>query len=202
MQQIAILVAAGYAIGAIPFAYIIVRLLTGRDLRRLGTGNVGVMNTIHNAGLPAGMIVFLAEGGKGVGAVVVGRVLARSEMGAAICGLAALVGVNWSIFLRFAGGRGSTLTAFVTVLISPWTLLACALLWLAVYSVRRDNFIATRVNIVCYPAIAWLITHSWQLALIAAIGSVILLIRHDRRTDDHYQLAHRTVVGPGDEPHA
>ncbi len=48
-----------YLIGALPVAYLVVKLLTGRDLRRLGTGNVGVMNTVRHAGLPAGMLAFL-----------------------------------------------------------------------------------------------------------------------------------------------
>ena len=119
-----------------------------------------------------------------------------AENKAVICAVAALVGVNWSIFLGFAGGRGSTLSAFVTVLISPWTLLASALLWLSVYGARRDNFLATRANIVCYPLIALLITRSWQLASLAAVACLILLVRHDRRTDDHYQLAQRPTVTP------
>jgi acyl phosphate:glycerol-3-phosphate acyltransferase len=195
-MHVAALLSAGYLIGALPIAYVVVRLLTGRDLRLLGTGNVGVMNTIHNAGLPAGMIVFIAEGSKGAAAVVLGRALTHRNDGAVICAVAALVGVNWSIFLGFAGGRGSTLSAFVTVLISPWTLLASALLWLSVYGARRDNFLATRANIVCYPLIALLITRSWQLASLAAVACLILLVRHDRRTDDHYQLAQRPTVTP------
>lgn len=190
------LIVAGYLIGSLPVAYLVVRLLTGRDLRLLGTGNVGVMNTIHNAGLPAGMIVFIAEGAKGAAAVVLGRLLLHDNQGAVLCAVAALVGVNWSIFLSFAGGRGSTLSVFVIVLISPWTLLASALLWMAVYGVRRDNFLATRANIILFPFIAYGVTHSWSLTGLSAAACAVLFMRHDRRTDDHYQLAQRPPVTP------
>lgn len=193
MRFIAI-ITAGYLIGSLPVAYLVVRLLTGRDLRFLGTGNVGVMNSIHNAGLPAGMLVFLAEGAKAVSAVAVGRVLTARNDGAALCAVAALVGVNWSIFLRFAGGRGSTLSAFVTLIVAPWVLLASAALWMTVYGARRDNFLATRVNIVCFPLLVLLITHNWPLVGFAAAACAVLLIRHDRRTDDHYQLAQHSTV--------
>ena len=195
-MRVIALVAAGYLIGSLPVAYFVVRLLTGRDLRLLGTGNVGVMNTIHNAGLPAGMIVFIAEGAKGAAAVVLGRLLMHNNQGAVLCAVAALVGVNWSIFLGFAGGRGSTISAFVIVLVSPWSLLAAALLWMSVYAVRRDNFLATRANIILFPIIALLITHSWQLAGLSAAGSAVLFVRHDRRTDDHYQLSQQPPVTP------
>src|SRR5438105_12596435 len=101
----------GYLIGSLPVAYLVTRLLTGRDIRTLGTGNVGVMNTIRQAGLPAGMMVFVAEGAKGVGAFAAGHLLTGHMAGGLTAALAALIGVNWSAFLGFAGGRGTTLCA-------------------------------------------------------------------------------------------
>jgi len=185
-----LLVAAlAYLLGGLPVAYVVTRLLTGRDIRRLGTGNVGVMNTMRNAGVPAGMIVFLAEGGKGVGALALGRALTGRTEGELLGALAALIGISWSIFLGFAGGRGSTLCAFVALLISPWLLLASAALWLAVYTVRRDNFIATRVNILGFPFLALAVMQAWPYFVFASLASLVVLVRHDRRTDDHYQLA-------------
>jgi glycerol-3-phosphate acyltransferase PlsY len=183
----------GYLIGSLPIAYAVTRLLTGRDIRRLGTGNVGVMNTIHNVGLPAGMLVFIAEGAKGVGALAVGRLLTGRIEGELLCAVCALVGVNWSIFLGFAGGRGSTLCAFTTAVVAPLVLVASAGLWLAVYGARRDNFLATRINILGFPFLALAIRQSWTYFAFATAGSAILYLRHDRRTDDHYQLAHQPV---------
>ncbi|HLZ69147.1 MAG TPA: glycerol-3-phosphate acyltransferase [Dehalococcoidia bacterium] len=183
----------GYLIGALPVAYLVTRLLTGRDLRRLGTGNVGVMNTIRQAGLPAGMIVFLAEGGKGAAAVALGRALTRNVDGALLAALLALIGVNWSVFVGFAGGRGSTLCVFVCLVIAPWVLLGSAAVWLAVYTLRRDNFIATRVNIIAFPLLTLAITHRWTFFVFASLACLVVLLRHDRRTDDHYQLAVQPV---------
>src|SRR5579883_2178962 len=183
----------GYLIGALPVAYLVTRLLTGRDIRRLGTGNVGVMNTIRQAGLPAGMIVFLAEGGKGVAAVALGHALTRRIDGALLCALLALIGVNWSAFVGFAGGRGSTLCAFVCLVVAPWVLLASAAVWLTVYWLRRDNFVATRANIVSFPFVALAITRHWSYFVFASLACLIVLLRHDRRTDDHYQLAAQPI---------
>lgn len=193
-MRVTAVIAAGYLIGSLPIAYLVVRLLTGRDLRVLGTGNVGVMNTIHNAGLPAGMIVFLAEGAKAVSTIALGRAIAPRESGAVLCAVAALAGINWSVFLGFAGGRGSTHSTFVTLILAPWVLLASALLWIAVYGARRDNFLATRVNIVSFPLLVLLITHKWNLVALACAACLVLLLRHDRRTDDHYQLSQRQTA--------
>jgi glycerol-3-phosphate acyltransferase PlsY len=178
-----------YLIGSLPAAYAVTRVLTGRDIRHLGTGNVGVMNTIRHVGLPAGMIVFVAEGAKGAGAVELGWALTGHFNGAMLAAVVALVGVNWSCFLGFAGGRGSTLSAFALALIAPLPLAASAVLWLAIYGVRRDNFIATRLTMIGFPLLVLAIDRSLTHFAFAAGGSTVLLLRHSRAKDDHYQLA-------------
>ncbi|MHB8576245.1 MAG: glycerol-3-phosphate acyltransferase [Dehalococcoidia bacterium] len=183
----------GYLIGSLPVAFLITRLFTGKDIRKLGTGNAGVMNTVRQAGLPAGMFVFVAEGAKGVGAYALGRALTGGIDGALLGALAALIGINWSAFLGFAGGRGTTLCAFITAVGSPWLFLASGLVWLTMLGIRRDNFFATRVNFVAYPLLALAIKQSWTYFGFAAAAVVILLLKHDRATDDHFQLARQPV---------
>lgn len=198
-MQFLIVAIAGYLIGSLPIAYCVTWLLTGRDIRRLGTGNAGVMNTIRQVGLPAGMIVFIAEGAKGVSAFTLGHALTGHLSGGMLAALAALIGVNWSVFLRFAGGRGTTLGAFVTAMISPWLLLASACLWSLIYAARRDNFVATRVNILGFPFLTLAVLHSWPSFGFAAAASLVVLLRHDRATDDHYQLV-RQPIRPNPRP--
>lgn len=176
---------AAYTIGALPIAYVVVRVLTGRDIRTLGTGNVGVMNTVRQAGLPAGLLVFLAEGVKGLSAVSVGRYLGGSQGTVLLAAFMALVGVNWSVFLGFAGGRGTTLSLFMLVLISLPGFLVLAALWLGLYAVRRDNFLSTRTVILAMPVAALVIERDWRYVACALGMSAVLLVRHQRETDDH-----------------
>jgi acyl phosphate:glycerol-3-phosphate acyltransferase len=188
----------GYLVGAVPFAYLVVRLLSGRDIRTLGSGNVGVMNTVRQAGMPAGILVFLAEGIKGVTAISVGRFIVGTEGAILLAALCAMVGVNWSVFVGFAGGRGTTLSLFMLVQVSLWGLLILAALWLAVYAVRRTNFVATRIVILALPIVAWAVTGGdWRYVLCALGFSSILLLRHRRETDDHLAIA---GVGTVSEP--
>jgi glycerol-3-phosphate acyltransferase PlsY len=183
-----------YIVGAVPFAYIVVRLLTGRDIRLLGSGNVGVMNTIRQAGMPAGILVFIAEGIKGVTALGVGRILVGTEGATLLGAFMAMVGVNWSVFVGFAGGRGTTMSLFMLVQVSIWALLFLSALWLSIYAVRRSNFLATRAVIVALPVAAWILqAGNWQYVLCALGFSGILLVRHRRETDDHLAMAGETV---------
>ena len=60
-----------YILGSIPTAYILVRLTIGRDVRQMGSGNVGALNTFHQVGIAGALLVFLLDAGKGVLAVLV-----------------------------------------------------------------------------------------------------------------------------------
>src|SRR5262249_55871538 len=175
-----------YLIGAVPFAYFVVRLLTGRDIRKLGTRNIGVMNTVRQAGLPAGLIVFVAEGVKGISAVSVGRYVTGNEGGVLLAAFMALLGVNFSVFVGFAGGRGTTISLFMLVLVSWQGFLLLAAVWLTIYALRRNNFLATRTVIVVLPVAAAIVTAGDWRSMLCGLGfSGVLLFRHRRETDDH-----------------
>ena len=178
-----------YLVGAVPFAYLAVRLLTGRDIRTLGSGNVGVMNTVRQAGLPAGLMVFVAEGIKGVTAVNVGRYLAGTD-GMLLAAFFALVGVNWSVFVGFAGGRGTTLSLFMLVQISYLAFLILAAVWFALYGIRRNNFLSTRTVIFLLPVTALVLKPGdWRYAACGVGMAGVLLLRHRKETDDHLIVA-------------
>lgn len=177
---------AAYIIGAVPFPYLIVRLLTGLDIRQMGTGNVGVMNTVRHAGLPAGLIVFVAEGLKGVSAVGIGRSVTGGDEGMLLAAFMALVGANWSVFVGFAGGRGTTVSLFMLVLISWQAFLILAALWFTLFGLRRNNFLATRAVILAMPVVALLLKPGDWAYVACALGmSSVLLLRHRKETDDH-----------------
>ena len=198
---ILVIALGGYLIGSIPVAYFVTRIVTGRDIRLLGTGNVGVMNTIRQAGLPAGMLVFAGEGSKGAAAYSLGRYLSNgNEQLIMLTGVAALIGVNWSIFLGFSGGRGTTVGAFFCAMIVWKAVVLGGVIWLAAYLALRDTFLATRLNIILLPITALLVTHDWTVAAIAAYASLILLYQHRRETDDRLQLAHSHIPIKNDEP--
>lgn len=198
---ILVIALGGYLIGSIPVAYFVTRIVTGRDIRLLGTGNVGVMNTIRQAGLPAGMLVFAGEGSKGAAAYSLGRYLSNgNEQLLMLTGLAALIGVNWSIFLGFSGGRGTTVGAFICAMIAWKAVVLGGVIWLAAYLALRDTFLATRLNIVLLPVTALLVTHDWTVVAIAVYASLILLYQHRRETDDRLQLTHSHVPIKNDEP--
>ena len=92
----------GYLLGSIPLAWLLTKWTTGKDLRLLGSGNVGVMNTALSAARWVGILVFLGEIGKGVVAVSTPRALGEGEMVTGLLVVAVVAGTRWPICTRTA----------------------------------------------------------------------------------------------------
>lgn len=117
----------GYLLGAVPYGLIVGRLTRGVDLREFGSHRTGATNALRTLGLRAAALVFVLDVAKGVTAVLLARLLfaddALVEWAAAVAGFAAIVGHNWSVFIRFTGGRGVATSAGALGAMSPWTIL-------------------------------------------------------------------------------
>ncbi|MEE9325455.1 MAG: glycerol-3-phosphate acyltransferase [Dehalococcoidia bacterium] len=114
-----IFMALSYLVGSIPMAYIAGRWISGIDIRQVGSRNVGAANAYNQLGAYVGTLVVLLDFGKGVGVVLVARLLGLDEGWVLIAGVAAIAGHNWSPFLRFQGGIGAATAFGVTCIVFP-----------------------------------------------------------------------------------
>jgi glycerol-3-phosphate acyltransferase PlsY len=189
--MIAILVVLGYLLGSIPVAWLVARAVTGKDLRQLGSGNVGVMNTALSVARWAGLLVFLAEAAKGATAVYLAQHLDGSEVATVATALAAVAGTRWSIWLRGAGGRGNTV-GVTAILLLFWPMIVIGLaMWTLARLATRRSFMATRVCFVAWPFIFGALTRSWWYLLFAAALSLMYLSTQRPETDDHLLVKKR-----------
>jgi acyl phosphate:glycerol-3-phosphate acyltransferase len=103
----------GYLVGAIPFGYLVVKLLTGQDIRGVGSGRTGGTNAIRAAGAIAGVLTAVGDVGKGAvavwGAGWLGQQLGVSApvVAQVAAGVLAVIGHNYSIYLSWKGGAGT-----------------------------------------------------------------------------------------------
>ncbi len=131
---------AAYLIGSIPFSYIVAKLKTGKDLREVGTQNVGGLNTMITAGFWLGLLAGLLDFTKGFLCVLTvmliefddtfqGSTLTNwtiPDMDAVIyilVAFAVVIGHNFSIYLKFRGGRGLGTSAGILSLANPIVLI-------------------------------------------------------------------------------
>lgn len=131
MQILYLLLAGliGYLCGSIPFGYLYVRLFKGEDLRTIGSGRTGDTNSLRAAGLGVGLLTSLSDVLKGAASVWLTSWLLGNTLGPdllpwaqATAGVMSVVGHNWSVFLRFAGGAGTGPNVGWSSAIWPWVL--------------------------------------------------------------------------------
>lgn len=113
-----LLVLVGYLLGAIPFGFLL-GLASGIDIRRYGSGNTGATNTLRALGPKASAAVFVLDVAKAVLPTVLARVMIGDPLIEAFSGLAAVVGHNWPVYLRWKGGKGVSSSLGVMAVLAP-----------------------------------------------------------------------------------
>ncbi len=180
-EVVAIIV--GYLLGSIPTAYIVTRLFKGRDIRQLGGGNVGGLNTYREVGFLPAAIVALVDMGKGVAAVAVAYwLLDLSQLFVVLTGLAAVVGHMWMVFIKFSGGKGMGPTfGALAILLPLYGYWYGFLIFVAVIAVplatTRNVALSMGVGLVFLPLIVWLVTGSELATLLTVILGLLIAIR-------------------------
>ena len=116
-------------LGAIPFSWLLPRLVVGRDVRHLGSGNVGATNATRAAGRWVGAACLLLDGAKGALPVLGLEALGAPHVVVPLAAFAAILGHSRPLFLKGAGGKGVATTAGAVLALSPESGLAAALVW-------------------------------------------------------------------------
>ena len=114
------LVMLSYLAGGIPTGYLVVRRLMGIDIRQRGSGNPGTANVYRIAGAQAGAVTLLVDALKGfVPVLIAHRLYPDQPWFVVLCGAAAIIGHDWTVFLGFKGGKGVATSAGVFAALTP-----------------------------------------------------------------------------------
>ncbi|MFC1985181.1 glycerol-3-phosphate acyltransferase [Chloroflexota bacterium] len=166
-----------YLLGSIPAAYIITRLATGKDIRKLGGGNVGARNVFREVGLGAGIAVAVFDIGKGIAAVTTaGLLLSAPLLFILIAGLAVVAGHIWSVFLKFSGGNGlATSLGVLSILMTKELLIALAIT-VPLIVITRNIILSVNISLLSIPISAWLLGKSVFFIVFPILLMLILVI--------------------------
>jgi acyl phosphate:glycerol-3-phosphate acyltransferase len=131
-----LIVAIGYLMGSIPFAFLLSRR-RGIDLRTVGSGNVGATNVLRTSGVPLAVVAMVLDALKGSVAVLVAAPIALGPATPVAAGLASVIGHIYPVWLGFKGGKGVATAAGVFGVLAPAALgVASAVFLLAVWTTR------------------------------------------------------------------
>lgn len=170
------LVAAAYVLGSLPSAWLMVLLVTGKDVRHEGSGNVGAANATRLGGLAVGVAVTLMDVAKGALPVWAMSILNPASGWLAATMLAAVAGHCFPVWLKFRGGKGVAATFGAFLVLAPSAALAAVALWVLVIAVSRRVSVASLVASAAFPVLLVLLDQTGPVILGAVSGVSILII--------------------------
>ncbi len=175
---------ASYLIGSIPFGLVVSKCLYKRDLRKLGSGNIGATNVMRNFGVKPFVAVMIMDMAKGLAAVKIASGIGLNPTIALLSGLAAIIGHNWSLYLKFKGGKGIATSGGVIIAAYPVAVsLAVVGMFVVIVLLTRIMSVASIAAALAFPistAIAFYgkLHIYWPHLAVAIIASLFALYKH------------------------
>jgi glycerol-3-phosphate acyltransferase PlsY len=171
----AIAFAIGYALGSIPFAYLVTRLFGLGDIRNVGSGNVGTTNVLRTGNKLAAALTLIGDVGKGILAVLIAKEF--GDWPAMAAALGAFVGHIFPVWLSFKGGKGvATYLGILAALNLPVALITAAT-WITTALVARISSLSALVAAALSPLYMLLIGPT-AYAIGAAILAALIFVTH------------------------
>ena len=176
--------AAGYLLGAIPFAVIIARFC-GVDIFKVGSGNPGATNVKRSCGKAAGNLCFILDASKGFAATAFplcahffGIECSEPQTLTYVGLVAAIVGHSFSVFIKFRGGKGVAVTIGGLLAIMWAAILVALVLWVVVFYSTRYVSLASIAMALALPVAAAFFYPMGVHTYIAIAIAVVIVVRH------------------------
>lgn len=167
-----------YILGSIPSAFVVTKIITGRDIRKIGSGNVGTMNTLRHVGLIPGIMTFLIDFSKGALATWAALSSTQSYFIVYASAMFVMIGHNWPLLLRFKGGKGLAATAGSLAVIN---IKICVIVYTVIgitSLLLKNTDRASIIGFLVYPFLLLLIYNNFQIFIIGLVHFSLVLIRH------------------------
>jgi glycerol-3-phosphate acyltransferase PlsY len=195
-----ILTALGaYLLGSIPFGFLVAKA-KGIDIRAVGSGNIGATNAMRVLGKPAGIFVLLMDVLKGYAACAVLPPLIYNWLAPhfsglfvdfhnepvelqlrfyVIAGIGAVLGHNYTCWLKFKGGKGIATTAGVYLALAPWAVLVALVVFILAILLTKYVSVGSISAAVALPVAVWVMTpHNLFLGIVTTALGALAIYKH------------------------
>jgi len=179
-----------YFLGSIPTGYLVAKA-KGVDIRAVGSGNIGATNVFRILGKGAGIFVLTADALKGFLACGLVANLSWQMFGQSgtehdgarlyvsiVSGICAILGHNYTCWLKFKGGKGIATSAGVLIALVPKAFVVALLVWLVVFFASRYVSLASIMAALILPFATWQLEGSPVLILITTLMSALAIYKH------------------------
>jgi glycerol-3-phosphate acyltransferase PlsY len=192
MGPLAVVIA--WLTGGIPFGLIIVRLMTGSDIREAGSGNIGATNVLRTAGPLPGVLTLILDAAKGFFAVwLADKLSGGSVLWMSLAALAVLLGHAFPVWLKFQGGKSVASFIGAFAYLTPLPLVAVLLLFVMVVAWTRHLSFGSVIAAGLFPIACWMILHPDWPVLFAAVGAAVLIVWRHRDNIERIRAGNERV---------
>ena len=169
----------GYVLGSLNPSALISRLKK-KDLRNMGTGNLGATNTALNFGKTMGALVMLFDIAKSALAVLIANILFHESaiLSGMLAGGAAVIGHMFPFYMKFKGGKGLAAYGGMILTLSPDIFIFLFCLGILSMVIFKRGVALTISAALLFPSLVAFKYYNVTLALISALISAILILRH------------------------
>ncbi|MEO5924023.1 MAG: glycerol-3-phosphate 1-O-acyltransferase PlsY [Bryobacteraceae bacterium] len=183
-----------YLLGSIPFGYVLTRLVTGRDVRASGSGNIGATNVLRTAGKKVGIATLALDILKGVAAVALTEWLTDSDpTWMALSALAVSAGHVFPVFLNFQGGKAVATFAGAFGYLMPLPLLGTMIVFVIAVAATKYISAGSVLGAGMFPLGAWIILHPSAVEMVSVLVACGLIIYRHQANIERIRLGTESV---------
>jgi len=178
---------AAYLIGSIPTGFLVAKA-RGIDIQKAGSGNIGATNAMRVLGKPAGIFVLLMDALKGYAAVawlslalleIFSTSTADIETLRIVAGIFAVLGHNYTCWLKFKGGKGIATTAGVYLALAPWAVLVALVVFILAVLVTKYASVGSVAAAIALPVTVWVMPpHNLFLGIVTTALGALAIYKH------------------------
>ena len=178
MLDFVVAAAISYLLGSIPNGLILGKAIWGVDLRQHGSKNIGATNAWRTIGKAGGISIFALDFLKGAVSAYLGLHLGGSELAGVLCGILAIAGHSWSVFLAFKGGKGVATGLGVIAALMPMVTLIVFAVWFAIVYFTGYVSLGAIVGAALVPILTLFFGLHTEFLILGLIAAVFIIYRH------------------------
>ena len=178
MLDFVVAAAISYLLGSIPNGLILGKAIWGVDLRQHGSKNIGATNAWRTIGKAGGISIFALDFLKGAVSAYLGLHLGGSELAGVLCGILAIAGHSWWVFLSFKGGKGVATGLGVIAALMPTVTLIVFAVWFAIVYFTGYVSLGSIVGAALVPILTLFFGLHTEFLILGLIAAVFIIYRH------------------------
>lgn len=171
-----LLASLAFLLGSLPTGLLIAKV-RGVNLKETGSGNIGATNVLRTTGKGPALLTLIGDSAKGAVAVLIARYFGAGVFFEGVVGLCAVLGHNFSLFLKFRGGKGVATSLGVLTIYSPQTGLFTIIIWLMTVLITRYSSLGALVSFGLLPLSA-LVLDSREKVPVLCLMTLLIFVRH------------------------